>query len=120
MAMASMGQIYVAFFELIRKDPPNPNVVDRHARVAIMHHIVAPAVETAYAECYDSECEEKTPQERAEECFVSYMNMDPERWWEEEINFPEAAVAKHQPLFDRLPEDKPAYPGATAPAPAEA
>ena len=119
MALASMGSIYVAFHEVIGIAPP-ADVVDNSARVAIMMNIVAPAVETAYAEVYDDECEEKTPTERAEDYFLSFMQMDPKTWWEQELIFPEAAVKKHQRLFDLLPEDKPAYPGATAPAPAEA
>ena len=118
MAMASMGQIYVAFYQLVDRVPPDDGVCP-HGRVVIMAKI-APAVYVAYAEVYDDECEEKTPTERAEDYFLSFMQMDPKTWWEQELIFPEAAVKKHQRLFDLLPEDKPAYPGATAPAPAEA
>ena len=113
--MAKMGSIYVAFHELVQQTPPE-NGVCPHARVVIMASIVAPAVEMAFAEVYDFECEEKTPQERAEDYFMSFMQMDPEMWWEQYINFPDAFVAQHRRLFDRLPAHEPAYPAASAPA----
>jgi len=69
----------------------------------------------AYAEVYDRECEEKTPEERAVQLFESFMSMSPETWWKEQIIFPESAVTHHAALFRRIPENEPIYPRATAP-----
>ena len=113
MSVASMGQLYVAFHDVVDREPPKDGVCP-HARLAVMAEIVAPSVQMAYAEMYDSECEEKTPEERAIQLFESFMSMALETWWKEQIIFTDSAVERHAPLFRCLPENEPSYPSGAA------
>ena len=81
--MASMGQLYAAFHQVVPEMANEPPVdgVCKNVRFVIMSTIVAPSVQMAYEEVYDPEIEEHTPEERALQLFESYMAMAPEVWW---------------------------------------
>ena len=106
-----MGQLYMALHAVTGEEPPEGSVC-QNARFLVMSTIVAPSVQLAYEEVYDSEIEEHTPEERAAQLLEEFMLMSPEEWWNQQLVFVGPVVERHALTFAWLLDhpDVPPYP----------
>ena len=113
-----MGQLYIAFHEMLGYDKIRAlggqdvpaGTINHKVRFIITCVIVASVVQNAYMQYYDPEYEEKTPKEQADKETDRLMRMLPDQWWDQIIIFSSEDVAAHQGLFDVLPEEHPPFP----------